>query len=114
MLEESESFCIFEENQRKELLFKIFQSLAIGGSLNQYEDTIDPYLEWTKKIYKSIVAVRKQPESDNIFIESKAFKIKKLEKGFKEEYNPQTFVYVVINPSIRVVHVISNIWQKYW
>lgn len=46
--------------------------LVLGGSLNQYEDNISPYLEWTKKIYKSVVSVRKQGESGNIFIDSTA------------------------------------------
>lgn len=54
---------------------KVFQFLVIGGSLNQYEDKLTPYIEWTKKIYKSLVSVRKKPESSEIFIESLVFKI---------------------------------------
>lgn len=47
---------------------KIFQLLVVGGSFNQYEDMIEPYLDWTKKFYKSLVSVRKRPETNDIFI----------------------------------------------
>jgi hypothetical protein len=35
----------------------------------------------------------------------------KINKG---TYNPQDVTYVIINPSIRTVHVISNNWIKFW
>lgn len=60
LLEESENYCIFSEAQRKELLLRLFQVLVVGGSFNQYEDLLQPYLDWTKKIYKSLVSVRKR------------------------------------------------------
>jgi hypothetical protein len=68
LIEDSEHYCLFNESQRKELLLKIFQLLVIGGSFNQYEDLIQPYLDWTKRIYKSLVSVRKRSETDEIFI----------------------------------------------
>ena len=61
LVEESESYCVYGEEKRKEFLFKIFQMLVIGGSLNQYEDRLSVYLDWTKKNYKAIVSVRKKP-----------------------------------------------------
>ena len=60
---------------------KLFQLLVIGGSLNQYEDNLTPYLEWTKNLYKSVVSVRKQAESGHIFVDSVAVEIKKVEKA---------------------------------
>ena len=88
--------------------------MSVGGSLCQYEDTLTPYLDMTKKIYKGVVAVRKQPESGSMVIESRVYRVKAIDKTYKEDYNPQNFVYVVINPSIRIAHVISNKWQKFW
>jgi hypothetical protein len=88
---------------------------VLGGALNQYEDMITPYLNWTKSLYKSLVCVRKHPESEEIVIDSKAFSISQIEKdGFQKEYNPQTVLFVVINPSIRVAHVLANKWVKFW
>lgn len=90
--------------------------LLIGGSLNQYEDKLTPYLEWTKKVYKALVSVRKKVETSEIFVESLAFRIKSFDSGKVklENYNPQNFTYVVINPSIRTAHVVSNEWVKFW
>ncbi len=116
LLEESESYCVYNEEQRKEFLFKVFQFLMIGGSLNQYEDKLSPYLDWTKKVYKALVSVRKKVETSEIFVESLAFRVKSFDSGKVKlsDYNPQNFTYVVINPSIRTAHVISNEWAKFW
>lgn len=115
LVEESEHYSTFTESQRKELLFKIFQLIVIGGSLNQYEDLLSPYLEWTKKFYKSVLAVKKQAESGHILIDSVAVKITKIEKdGYELGYNPQSVIYVIVCPSIRTAHVISNEWVKFW
>ena len=46
---------MFSDGYRKELLFKIFQHLTLGGPLNQYEDTIGPYFDTTKLFYKSLI-----------------------------------------------------------
>lgn len=115
MIEDSEKYEAFDQNQRKEFLFKVFQALVLGGSLNQYEDTMKPYLEWTKTLYKSLVSVRKQAESGKIYIDSTAIEIKKVEKdGFEKDYNPQNFLYVVVCPSIRTVNILSNSWVRFW
>lgn len=88
----------------------------IGGSFNQYEDMIHPYLEWTKKIYKALVAVRKRPETNEVFVESIFYEIKSMDggKSFKKGTHPQQVLYVVVNPSLRTVHVLANDWKKYW
>lgn len=87
----------------------------MGGSLNQYEDALSPYLQWTKAFYKSVVAVKKHGESGNIFIDSVAVQVNKIEKDcYEKGFNPQSVVYVVVSPSIRTAHVISNEWVKFW
>ncbi len=40
LMEEAEGYCVFSEENRKELLFKLFQVLVVGGALNQYEDRL--------------------------------------------------------------------------
>ena len=35
-------------------------------------------------------------------------------KIYKKGYNPQDVIYVIINPSIRTVHVLTNNWVKFW
>jgi hypothetical protein len=52
LLEDSENYCIFNEEARNEFLFHIFKRIAIGGSLCQYDDYIGEYLNMTKLFYK--------------------------------------------------------------
>ena len=112
--EESDNYCLFSEKERAELLFKLFQLLVVGGSMNQYEDLITPYLEATKKLYKSLVTVRKDAQTGDIFVESNAFHIRSIDKVYERGYNPQEIVYVVVNPTSRTAHVITNKWVKFW
>ena len=94
----------------------MFTLLSVGGSFNQYEDLLQPYLDATKMVYKNIVSVRKRGETGEIFVESQAYNIISMDKGqaYKRGYNPQNVVYVVINPSIRTVNIIANEWRKSW
>lgn len=112
--EESENFCLFNEKERDELLLRLFQLLLLGGSMNQYEDLLSPYLDWTKKLYKSLVTVRKDSQTNDIFIESFFYTIKKIDKTYEPGYNPQEVLYVVVNPNSRIVHVLNNRWVKFW
>ena len=45
----------FSEEDRREFIFRLFQSLCLGGRLCQYEDEIAPYLDVTKKMYKDLI-----------------------------------------------------------
>ena len=52
LMEESEYYCVFNEEIRNEFLFHIFNRLVTGGSLCQYEDHVSEYLDMTKAFYK--------------------------------------------------------------
>ncbi|KAM3128571.1 hypothetical protein pb186bvf_019339 [Paramecium bursaria] len=113
ILEDSEHYCAFNEQDRQEFIFKLFQILVLGGQLCQYEDGIQPYLDQTKYLYKSIVNARKNPDTEQIYIDSYAFQIKKLDK-FNINTHPQNVLYVVVNPAQKVVHLVGNQWIKVW
>jgi len=53
--EESEHYSIFNEEERKEFVFRVFEHLVLGGAMCQYEDKITEYYEQTKQLYKSLV-----------------------------------------------------------
>lgn len=53
--EDSDSFCVFNETDREEFLFHLFQHICLGGQVCQYEDTVDPYLDFTKQLYKDLI-----------------------------------------------------------
>lgn len=59
----------------KELLFRVFRALALGGYLTQYEDDVGPYLDATKAIYKDLVSVHKRASSGELEVISHAYSV---------------------------------------
>lgn len=53
--EESKEYSLYSGDERKEFVFRIFQMLVLGGMLCQFEDTLQPYLDVTKIIYKNLI-----------------------------------------------------------
>ncbi|GFQ88613.1 cilia- and flagella-associated protein 300 [Trichonephila clavata] len=75
LMEESDNYYLYEEMERKEFLFRIFQHFCLGGSLNQYEDNIEPYFLMAKTLYKDLICVRKTGTQKKITIMSKVYKV---------------------------------------
>lgn len=113
---DDENYCIFDEKIRNEFLFKIFQHIAIGGSLCQYDDYIGDYFSLTKSFYKDLVAATKDQNTNQIVIRSYAYQILELnnKKIFKNPYNPQNFLYLSIDPYQKTVSVWYNKWEEFW
>ena len=116
LVEDSEAYSIFSQDQRDEFLFHIFKRIVVGGSLCQYENTIEPYLEMTKAFYKDIVSAAKEPETNKIYIRSVPVEILSIEKSniYKKKYHPQNFFYVIIDPYQRYVHLWYHNWVPFW
>lgn len=53
--EESEEYSLYSEDERNEFVFRIFQMFVLGGTLCQFEDALQPYLDITKSIYKDLI-----------------------------------------------------------
>lgn len=53
--EECPEYNLYTKDEREEFIFRIFQMLVLGGILCQYEETLDPYLDATKAIYKDLI-----------------------------------------------------------
>ena len=81
LIEESEPYGVFSQDQRDEFLFHIFKRIVIGGSLCQYEERVEPYLEMTKDFYKDIVSAAKEPETGKIYIRSVPVEILNIENS---------------------------------
>ncbi|XP_071025405.1 cilia- and flagella-associated protein 300 isoform X2 [Oncorhynchus clarkii lewisi] len=78
MLQEdgSEEYGVME---RREFLFLVFKHMTLGGELCQYEDTINPYIDTTRTIYRDLVSVQKNPESKEISVVSTVIKVSALD-----------------------------------
>ena len=116
LIEDSEPYGIFSQDQRDEFLFHIFKRIVVGGSLCQYEERIEPYLEMTKDFYKDIVSAAKEPETGKIYIRSVPVEILSIEKSslYRNQFHPQNFFYVIIDPYQRYVHLWYHNWVPFW
>ena len=116
LIEDSEPYGVFSPDQRDEFLFHIFKRIVVGGSLCQYEERIEPYLEMTKDFYKDIVSAAKEPETGKIYIRSVPVEILSIEKSslYRNQFHPQNFFYVVIDPYQRYVHLWYHNWVPFW
>ena len=55
LLEESDNYEIYSDQERNEFIFRLFKHICIGGHVCQFEDKIQPYIDATKSIYKDLV-----------------------------------------------------------
>nr|KAJ3419408.1 hypothetical protein HK105_006995 [Polyrhizophydium stewartii] len=109
LMPEYELYDIFTENDRREFIFHVFKAICLGGRLCQFEDELGPYLDVTKKLYKDLITVVKDPQTGRLRVASLIFKIKSVESSVSPLFpfeHPQNFCYVSIDPIRR--HV--NLW----
>jgi hypothetical protein len=86
--------------------------LAVGGGLNQYDDTIEPYLELCKGVYKDLVAVHKVA-SGAVQVRSLVYQVADVQSAGAPLFprqSPHNFCYVVVDPLQR--HV--KLWYHAW
>ncbi|XP_064838566.1 cilia- and flagella-associated protein 300 isoform X1 [Oncorhynchus masou masou] len=108
MLQEdgSEEYGVME---RREFLFLVFKHMTLGGELCQYEDTINPYIDTTRTIYRDLVSVQKNPESKEISVVSTVIKVSALDASGvcypAREEEDQSFSYLIVDPFRRHVYV---------
>ncbi|KAG7237826.1 hypothetical protein INR49_031839 [Caranx melampygus] len=105
--EDSEHYYLVGREERGEFLFRLFKHLCLGGELCQYEDTIDPYINTTKKVYKDLISVQKDLHTKKISVVSTVLKIRAYDEsgrcypGGQEE--EQMFAYLIVDPFKRHV-----------
>ena len=116
IIEDSESYLIFNDEVREEFLFHIFKRIVMGGSLCQTEEKIDPYLNMTKVFYKDLVSAAKDPDSGKIYIRSIPIEILDIEGSniYRNKFHPQNFFYVIVDPYQRYVHLWYHKWVPFW
>uniref|UniRef100_A0A3B3TQ57 Cilia- and flagella-associated protein 300 n=2 Tax=Poecilia TaxID=8080 RepID=A0A3B3TQ57_9TELE len=105
--EDSEHYYVVGKMERKEFLFRLFKHLCLGGALCQYEDTIDPYISTTKKIYKDLI---RKIELFSMILVSRYSKDESGQcfPGTREE--EQTFAYLIVDPVKRNVTLLFHIY----
>jgi len=115
MMEESELYDAFTDQERREFLLRIFQHLIFGGASNQWDDHVEEYFKVTKEIYKDLLTVRRG-ETGDVEVLSHVASIQSLGPGgalFPKE-SPLNFCYVVVDPMMRHVRVWYFGYRSFW
>jgi len=112
LMPDSDNYDLYSESERDEFLFRIFRHLCLGGVVCQFEDTIQPYLDATKAIYKDLISVQKDAKSGQIHVTSIVFRVTASdETGMfypSSVRNEQNFSYLIIDPLKRHVIVLYH------
>ncbi|XP_053303229.1 cilia- and flagella-associated protein 300 [Pleuronectes platessa] len=112
--EDSEHYSAVGGEERGEFLFRLFKHLCLGGELCQYEDTIQPYINTTKQVYKDLISVQTDPDTKRISVVSTVIKVSAYDKsgrcfpGTREE--EQTFAYLIVDPYKRHVTLFCHFY----
>ena len=78
-MEEDENFLeLQEEKYQNEFIFKVFQFITLGGGCCQFERDVSEYLQATKDLYKDLICVAKDEETNEIKPMSYVFKIEQV------------------------------------
>ena len=116
--EESEHFCALQTDTiQNEFLFKLFQLVAIGGAVCQYEENAHEYLDVVKGLYKDLVSVVRDSASGAIKVASHAFLVEAvegLETLFPTPGHPQNWFFVVVDPVNWHVTLLYHKWTAFW
>ena len=103
--ESSEEWCVYTEAERSELIFHVMKRLAVGGGMNQWDESMDLYLSLTKQLYKDLVTVSKT-STGSLQVSSLTYEVESVtgsSASLFPKQNPHNFCYVVVDPLARIV-----------
>lgn len=107
LMEESEQYSLYSEQERQELIFRLFSHFVVGGGLCQQEDNVGPYIETTKNAYKDLLSVRPNRNTGKVEVASSVYQINAVTpKGsssplsiFTSPYSPFNLCFVTVDAS---------------
>ncbi|XP_072156873.1 cilia- and flagella-associated protein 300 [Bemisia tabaci] len=111
--EEADLYQLYSKTDREQFLFRLFKHLCLGGLWCQYEDSLQPYLDVTKCLYKNLLSAEKEESSGQIMIRSvvlEAVVYGDEDKPIlpKDPGKDNNFVYLIIDPVERAVTVLVH------
>lgn len=119
LCDDSENAELYSEEEKAEFLWLIFQHLCLGGACCQFEDSLEPYLDTAKKIYKEMLSVQKNTSSGNIEVSSVVYRIKSIESqsgtiSLFPKPSRNNFCYISVDPLRRVVRFWYHGMMPFW
>ena len=115
---------LFSDSEKAEFLFRVFSHLVLGGSMCQYEETLSPYEDVAKAVYKSLVRAKK--DGDGAAVASDVYSAtaivparrrdekKKRRVALPRPNHAQNFCYLCVDPWRRHVTVWYHAHVPHW
>ncbi|EGF83953.1 hypothetical protein BATDEDRAFT_84667 [Batrachochytrium dendrobatidis JAM81] len=117
LMPEFDLYDLFSPDDRREFIFHVFQAMCLGGRLCQYENDLEPYLQVTKKLYKDLITVVKDPLTNKLKVASFIYKITQVKSSVSQLFpleHPQNFCYVSIDPMRRHINLLYHASAVYY
>ena len=111
---------LFSSKEKCEFIYHVFRHIVIGGYCNQYEDDVQPYIDTTKHVYKDLMTVVKDTQTNKLTVLSYVLSIKIYSKDHNghsvkvfpgKKYHVQNFCYLIIDPEKRQLIVWKHLWN---
>mmetsp|Transcript_39297 Transcript_39297/g.87442 ORF Transcript_39297/g.87442 Transcript_39297/m.87442 type:complete len:256 (-) Transcript_39297:471-1238(-) len=117
--ESSENAEAVSEEERREFLWQAFEHICLGGACCQFEDKLEPYLEFAKKIYKEMVSVQKNTSTGKVEVASAVYRINSIEteSGAVQLFptsSRNNFCYVSVDPLRRIARLWYHAVLPFW
>lgn len=99
--EDSDSYEAIPDELREEFIFHLFKHFVFGGTLNQYEEMLQPYIDTVKDVYKDLMSVKKNTNTGKIEIASKAFAIRQMKTSAEPLFpkdSPLNLCFAIVDP----------------
>ena len=114
--EDAEDYGVFDDDERDEFLFRLFAALVKGGTMCQYEDMLQPYLDVCKALYKELVAVQKNTAGE-LEVISTVYDVRAVDADvplYFDANSPCNFCFISIDPLNRHVSLWYNSYLPWW
>lgn len=113
---DSENADVLEDFEKEEFLVQLFRRLVVGGSMCQFEDSVDLYLDCTRQLYKEVMSVRKNPTTKEISTVSFVYRVASVEGGTAlfPHISEQNDCFLIIDPILRSVVCFYFGWLPFW
>ena len=113
--DESEHLGIFSETEMNEFIYNLLKLVCLGGPINQYEDTLQPYLEVVLQLYRNLISVVRDPVTQQIHTNSLVYSV----TGYKQDKlmfpsnhsHPQNVCYAIIDPVRKHLTTFYHLWK---
>jgi len=117
--EESEHAAVFNEAQRQEFIFQLFQLIFIGGAMHQRDESLSGYLEITKALYKELLSVHKASVTGKVEVTSRVYRVSPSAKADSSSMlfsgvPEHSRCFIVVDPVKRLATVVYSDFKSFW